>query len=713
MEATRGWPVEAAPKLFPDTVPNLSCSPYVLTADVRKIQLAVFNMRPILSLLLFTSVLVAQAQAPATVPFDKEHITDPVALRMALSAIKAGDALFRDGGNRYTAALEFYQQANAINADNAELSMKMGLCHLNGRFHHRALGCFQKAYALDPSIPRIHFLLGYAYQLHAEWDKATEEYNLHKAALGRMPDPEALYNTADRRMVECRNGKSLQAAPANARVTNLGPAINSELADYGVLITADGSHMMFTSRRSNSTGGKTNRATNEFFEDIYACARTATGWSDPMPMAPPVNSNINDASVGLFNDGRTLIIYRDGRGAGDLFECSRVGDAWGEPIPLPATINTAGDESSAWYSFDRQQLFFVSDREGGLGGQDIWVSRWDAIANTWGEASNLGPTVNTLQDEEGVYVHPDGKTLYFSSRGHTTMGGFDVFKSTLVDGHWSKAENLGWPVNSPEDELYFVMTADGTTGYFSSVRADGLGEDDLYRADFDADARAEETASAVTSGKPVTTAASNTLLVQGKVTNDAGLSTLDATIDLLSLEDGSLVASFKSDRSSGEYMAVVPGGKEYALVVHADGYLLHSENISVPAGGGAVAMNMDLTLKPLKAGEQEVMQNVFFDRDMATLDIASQGELNKIADLLNHNPGLRLEIGGYTDSDGDEDHNDQLSMERAHAVVAHLVQNGIAAERLKAVGYGSGKPLVSNNSPAHKAKNRRTEIRVL
>jgi outer membrane protein OmpA-like peptidoglycan-associated protein len=670
-------------------------------------------MRYLLSLILAVFTVLSQAQAPATVPFDKEHIADPAALKMALAAIKSGDALFRDGGNRYTAALAFYQQASEVNPNNAELHMKMGLCHLNGRFHHRSLGCFQKAYELDPATPRIHFLLGYAYQLNAEWDKATEEYSLHKAAIGRMPDPEALYNTADRRMVECRNGKSLQARPANARVTNLGSSINSELADYGVLITADGGRMMFTSRRPNSTGGKTNKATNEFFEDIYACTRTATGWSEPKPLAPPVNSSINDASVGLFNDGRTMIIYRDDRGAGDLFECTRQGDSWSEPLPLPPTINTPGDESSAWYSFDRQQLFFVSDREGGVGGQDIWVSRWDAIANTWGEASNLGPTVNTIQDEEGIYVHPDGKSIYFSSRGHTTMGGYDVFKSTLVDGQWSKAENLGWPVNSAEDELYFVMTADGATGYFSSVRADGLGEDDLYRVDFSADARMEETASAVTSGKPGAPAVSNTLLVQGKVTNDAGLATLDATIDLLSLEDGSLVASFKSDMSTGEYMAVVPGGKEYAMVVHADGYLLHSENISVPSGGGAAALNMNMALKPLKAGEQEVMRNVFFERDKAALNAASVGELNKLVDLLNRNPSLRLEIGGYTDNNGTEDHNDQLSTERAHAVVAHLVQNGIAADRLTAVGYGVSKPLAPNDSAVHKAKNRRTEIKVL
>lgn len=672
--------------------------------------------RSVLLVILLLSAAVragAQQQAQANVPFDKEHFKDTDGLKKALSAIKQAEAFFNSGGMHYTEALALYEQAEAFNPNNAELELKIGLCHLNGRYHHRSLAAFQKAYALDPAIPRIHFLLGYGYQLNAQWDAAIQEYALHKAAISRVADPEPLYNTADQRIAECRNGKALQATPVNGQVSNLGPRVNSEVADYGVLVTADGEHMMFTSRRSNSTGGKVNKATHEYFEDIYSCDRVGEDWSEPKPMAPPVNTDINDASVGLFNDGRTMIIYRDDNGTGDLFESKRVGDKWTEPTSMGPNVDSPDNETSAWYSFDRQQLFFSSDREGGLGGLDIWVSRWDSTANTWGEAHNLGPAVNTSDDEDGVFVHPDGRTIFFSSKGHNTMGGYDVFRSTLADGKWSPAENLGWPVNSPDDDLFFVLTANGRTGYFSSVRPNGLGEDDIYRVDLLPN-NAEETASAGGSGLPGQGGTSaETVLLKGRVFQVSELDGMAATIELMDLEDARLVAMFNSDPQTGEYMAAVPGGRDYAMTVRASGYLIHSENISVPPGGGTVEKELNIPMQPLEAGQQVVMRNIFFDRDKASLSKNSLAELGQILHLLRENPKLRLEIAGHTDSDGSDAHNEQLSKDRAQAVMDHLVNNGIPAERLEAKGYGSTKPVAPNDNAEHKAQNRRTEIKVL
>ena len=656
------------------------------------------------------------SMAQGNVPFDKEHFPDADALKTALTAMKRADALFADGGTHYSEALALYEQARALNPDNAGLQLKIGLCYLNGRFPHKALPCFERAYALDPASPRIHFLLGYGYQLNAAWDKAISEYNLHKASISRgVPDPEPMYNTADQRITECRYGKSFQARPTNGQVSNLGPGINSEVADYGVLITADGERMMFTSRRSNSTGGRINKATNEYFEDIYSCTRTADGWSRPEPLPEPVNSVINDASVGLFNDGRTMIIYRDVNGTGDLFESKREGDTWSTPVDLGENINSPSNETSAWFSFDRKQLYFVSDREGGIGGQDIYVSNWDATVSKWGPATNLGPQVNTPEDEDGVFIHPDGHTLFFSSKGHDCMGGYDVFKCTLADGQWSKAENLGWPVNSPNDDLFFVLTANGRTGYFSSVRPNGYGEDDLYRVDFLPDAASEETASLGASGLPSPTGghSAKTVLLKGRVIDLRELAGLEATIELMDLQDASLVATFTTDPKTGEYMAAVPGGRSYAMSIRANGYLFHSENIAMPEDGSAVELKVDVTMQPLETGQQVVLHNIFFDRDKAVLSPTSLAELGQLLTLLRENPKLRLEISGHTDSDGSEDHNDQLSTERAHAVLDHLVNNGITSDRLSAVGYGASKPLAPNDSAENKARNRRTEVKVL
>ena len=668
--------------------------------------------RILLSLLCSGLVLALQAQR-VNKPFDKEHVPDEQALKAAQAALRKGQALFEDGGYHYAAAFEEFAKAHAINPDNADLNLKMGLCQLNGLYHHRALPYFQAAYELDNNTPRIHFLLGMGYQLMAEWDKAMAEYQLHRASVSRVPDPEPLYNTADQRITECRNGKNLQARPVNAQVSNLGPTVNSEVADYGVLITADGSRMMFTSRRSNTTGGRINKATGDYFEDIYESISSPDGWSAPIPMPAPLNSEINDACVGLFNDGRTLITYRDQKGTGDLFQSRREGDVWSEPEPLPPTINSPANETSAWFSFDRKQLYFVSDRPGGLGGQDIWMSRWVEDEQTWGEPENLGPTVNSPEDEEGVFVHPDGRTLYFSSKGHICMGGLDVFRTTLVTGQWSKPESLGWPVNSPDDDLFFVLNANGTTGYLSSVRPNGLGEDDLYRVDILPDAKAEETASVGGIGSMGTSSASNTVLLKGKIMDLKMLSGLEAYIELMDLEDARLVATFNSDPRTGEYLAVVPGGRSYAMHVRAKGYLLHSENISVSSDGKALERNINVSLQPMEPGKEEVMHNLFFERDKADLSPASLAELGQLLRLLNENPKLRLEIGGHTDSDGSAEHNERLSQARAQAVVDHLVNNGIATDRLVPKGYGADKPLAPNDSDENKARNRRTDMRVL
>lgn len=663
-----------------------------------------------ITLLLLCPILRAQPAARVNTPFDKAHFADTEGLNMAQSALKKGDALFQSGGTHFTQALAEYEKAHAFNPDNADLNLKMGLCHLNGRYHHRSLPYFQAAYALDNQIPRIHFLMGMGHQLNAQWDEAIAEYQLHRATLNRTPDPEPLYNSADRRIVECKNGKSLQARPVNGQVSNLGPVVNSEVADYGVLLSSDGTRMEFTSRRSNSTGGKINKATSEYFEDIYTTSLTASGWTAPVPISEPVNSVINDASVGLFNDGRTMLIYRDDNGTGDLYESTRNGETWSAPKPLGPAINSPANETSAWPSSDGKQLFFVSDREGGVGGQDIWISRWDATAGTWGEAENPGPVLNTIEDEDGVFLHPDGQTLYFSSKGHACMGGYDVFRSTLVDGRWSKPENLGWPVNSPDDDLFFVLTANNTTGHFSSVRPNGFGEDDLYRVDFLPEPRPEETAAMGASGKP-DGANGQMITLKGKVMDLKELDGMEATIQIMDLSDGHLVLSITSDPGTGEYLAVVPAGPSYAMHVRANGYLLHSENID--AVGDAAEMSMDINLKSMEAGTQEVMRNIFFERDQAMLDPASLSELGQVLNLLRANPTLRLEIGGHTDSDGSDDHNDELSTRRAKAVVDHLVNNGIPANRLEAKGYGASRPLVPNDSDVNKARNRRTEMRVL
>ncbi len=609
-----------------------------------------------------------------------------------------------------------YEEALLLAPGNAELNLSMGLCQLNGPQRYKALPFLLKARELKPEQPRINFLVGYAYQLNAEWDKAIEAFALHRKATP-FQDPEPMYNRAEKHIQECRNGKSLAATPVRAVVSYMGAGINTASSDYGALVTADGELMLLTSRRPSPTNSKVNKATGEYFEDIYFTERNGGAWGALQLLEGSVNTPGNDASVGLFSDGRTMIIYHDMGGSGDLFESTRTGDQWSEPRTMGATINTDGHESSAWYSFDRQWLYFVSDRpEDNVGGQDIYRSRWNEANEHWGVPENLGPTVNTIHGEDGIFVHPDGRTIYFSSRGHTSMGGFDIFRSRMENGQWTKPENLGWPINSPDDDLFFVLTADGTTGYFSSIRPEGAGEDDIYMVNFLPEPLAvvdDRTAGAAPDTAPSLLEGDGTVLLKGKVKDLRLLGSLEASIELMDLQDASLVARFTSDPVTGEYMAVVPAGRDYAMYVKAEGFLLHSEHIHVPAGQRGLDVDVDISMKPLSNGSQVELRNVFFPTGSAALQPTSLAELDQIMQLLEQNRDLRLEVSGHTDDAGSSEVNQRLSEARANAVRDHLLGKGIDADRLTAVGLGDTRPVVPNDSDENRARNRRTEIKVL
>lgn len=619
------------------------------------------------------------------------------------------------GGVRMEQALSLYEQAHALAPSNTEVNLGMGLAQLNGPHRHAALPYLEQVAANEPDMPRIHFLLGYARQLNADWDGAIAAFEQHKRAQRGFADEQDIFNTADRKIIECRNGRSLMAAAKPFLVENMGPGINSPSADHGVLVTADGERMLFTSRRGGIPGAKLNKATNDHFDNIYTSLFVDGRWSEPSMIPAPVNAVGNNAAVGLFNDGRTVLLYRDEGGAGDIWETKRRGDEWSEPRRLGPNINTIYHESSAWFSFDRQWLYFVSDRpDDNVGGQDIYRSRWDEAAQDWGPAENLGPEVNSSQDEDGIFVHPDGRTIYFSSKGHGSMGGYDIFRSSLGEnGRWSKPESMGWPINSPDDDLFFVLTADGSTGYFTSVRKGGLGEDDIYRVDMTVGSNEELTVSAAGAVGSAAAEGASTVLLKGKVLDLQMLNGMEADLDLMDLEDGSLLARFNSDPKTGEYMVAVPAGRDYALHIKANGFLMHSEHVTVPEGRSGMSMDLDVRLSELAVGSEVVMRNIFFDTNKATLKSGSTAELKQLLLLLSKEPGLRLEVSGHTDSDGSDAVNQRLSEQRAAAVKQYLVSNGVDAGRLEAKGYGSSKPIAPNDNAEGKARNRRTEIRVV
>jgi outer membrane protein OmpA-like peptidoglycan-associated protein len=411
----------------------------------------------------------------------------------------------------------------------------------------------------------------------------------------------------------------------------------------------------------------------------------------------PINTEFHDAAVGVTVDGHSLIIFRGGVGNGDLFVSTNDGFKWSEPVSFGAPVNSNAHESSACFSPDGKSLYFVSDRPGGQGGRDIYVSKIVDGTNKWGEPKNLGPEINTAYDEEGVFMHPDGKTLYFSSKGHNTIGGYDVFVSVLKNGIWSTPINLGMPLNTPGDDVFFQVSADGKTGYFSSYRKEGLGDKDVYKVSF------------LNSDSVIT----NLVLLKGIITDAASGSPISAQIEVIDLDTNLIVGKYKNDAKTGEYLISLPAGKNYGTVITADGYLFESQNYDLNDSAAYKEVKRDVKLQSVKKGSEIVLNNLFFDTGSTSLKETSVNELNRLLRLMQTYPNLKVEIAGHCDNVGGAAFNQELSEKRAKSVKDFLVKHAVQGDRLQANGYGYMKPIASNDTEEGRAKNRRIELIII
>ncbi|HEY0977617.1 MAG TPA: OmpA family protein, partial [Flavobacteriales bacterium] len=343
-------------------------------------------------------------------------------------------------------------------------------------------------------------------------------------------------------------------------------------------------------------------------------------------------------------------------------------------------------------------LYFVrgAQAQDGIRSMDIYVSRL-GDAGAWSKPEKLGPNVNTPYQEESVQIHPDGRTLYFSSNGHPGMGGLDIFVSRLQEnGEWGPAENLGHPINSGADENSLLVGADGRIAYFASDREGGFGDLDLYAFELPEAARAT----------PVS-------YIRGRVTDKVTGKAVEADVELFDLKSGKLATAAYSDPSTGGFLVCLPRGRDYALNAGAEGYLFHSGNYSVAADAPLEPISLDVRLEPIQAGSTIALRNIFFTTASYELLPQSNVELDKLLDVLRRSPALRIEVGGHTDDVGADAANLKLSEQRANAVRDHLIGQGIDAARISAKGYGETKPVAPNSTDEGRALNRRTEVMVL
>lgn len=555
------------------------------------------------------------------------------------------------------------------------------------RNYEKAANAYEKAITLQSDYsPDAVFNLGMCYLNLSKYEKAETQLKNYLA----FPKTSGISKIkADKMLVDCGFAKDALKNPVDFKPFNMGRNINTADDESMPSLTADGKYLCFTKHFGKGIYQD---------EDIYWSLNTASGFAPAIGVSSMINTEqYIEGAQNISASGKYLFFTsadrRDGLGSADIYMARKVGDVWERANNLGSPINTPGYETQPFITADGKALYFSSTRSDGEGGTDIYVSYLNSDG-TWGKPQNLGKTINTMFDEMRPFLHADGKTLYFSSRGHAGMGNFDLYMSTLqADGSWGLPENLGYPINTAGDELGIYITPDGSTGYFASERDGGFGQMDIYRFEM-----------------PVGVRPGYTTYIKGNVFDSESREPIQANVQVYDLETGKLYASMSTDKVNGNFLSTLPTGKKYGIQVIKDGYLFYSQHISLENVTQGAPFEVNIGLKKIQIGEKIVLNNVFFDSEKHDLKNESIAELDNVLKLLQKNATLKIEIGGHTDNTGTETKNKELSEKRAQSVYNYLAEKGIESTRMSFKGYASSKPVADNNTDEGKAKNRRTEL---
>jgi outer membrane protein OmpA-like peptidoglycan-associated protein len=611
---------------------------------------------------------------------------------------------------------------------------------------------FRRVLRQDPDFRfDIEFWIARGYQFGLEFDKAIDYFNRYKSRLAKKPNYQGKDRQSpaavDRHIQECVNAKKLVSDPKPFSIVNIGREINSEHEDYAPVLNEAEDELVFTSRRSDENLNQNVFIDNKYYEDIYIAYKKNGKWEFAKNIGAPVNTPDHGSSLALSADGNTLFIYKD-EGAGDIYVCQRLPDGkFSEPEPLPGIINSTFEEKSVTISKDQKTLYFSSNRPGGYGGLDIYRATKDSKGH-WSNVKNLGPTINTEYEEDGPFIDYDGVTLYFSSKGHDSMGGHDIFKSRVdtKTNEWTTPENMGYPINTPDDDIFIIVSSDAKRAYYSSVRDDGMGYTDIYMITSSQSIKDPEATPVKPEVKqPVVTKTPDPVLPKKdsvktqpvkppvkepvvvakkeiqpliyvvKVVDRSSKTPLNAKIKLQGSKDNILVGSTSQGNGVYEFRITSTTPKDYRLSIESDGYVFQNQNLRIEgATTASKTVNRTIEMQKISVGVTSILRNIYYDYDKATFKTESYTELNKLEAMLRQNQSVSVEIGGHTDAYGKWDYNRNLSQKRAEAVKDYLLKKGIDARRIKAVGYGESKPIASNDDEDEgRALNRRVEFKVL
>ena len=545
-----------------------------------------------------------------------------------------------------------------------------------------AKSAYQKAILINKNIaPAVIYGL-------AETEFATQEYDKAKQHFEEFL---ALDSSSDRAkkakkyLLDCDFAAFAIKKPVKYSPTNLGQGVNTTDSEYFPALTADGETLIFT-RQVNGN------------EDFWTSQFKNNTWNSATPLSTKINTTkYNEGAQTISPDGKYLFFTGcnrpDGLGRCDIYVSHREGKDWGEPYNVGKPVNSEYWESQPAISPDGRTLYFISNRPGGSGGYDIWKSTITDDAK-WGPAINLGPEINTPYDENTPFLHADGKTLYFSSDGWPGFGNKDIYYSRMDDNDkFQKPINLGYPINSFENESGLIVSADGNLGMFSSNLKDGFGGQDIYSF-----------------GIPEIAKPLKISYVKGIVRDKDSKKTIESNVQVIDLKSDKTVFDEYTDPETGQFLAVMPIGGNYLFNVNAEGYMFYSENFELKQGNINKPYQIEVYIERIKQGGNVTLRNIFFDTNKYNLLPASIRELDLLIDFLHQNQTVNIEIQGHTDNVGDDKLNEKLSFNRANAVYEYLVKNEVDAKRLTFKGFGASKPIADNKTEIGRKNNRRTSF---
>lgn len=520
--------------------------------------------------------------------------------------------------------------------------------------------------------------------------------------LATNPSNKVQVAQAKLQLQNCDFAAAAMANPTGAAPELLPTPLNQFRDQYFPVLTADNKALIFTVQRNPELKDREN-------EDIFISTLAPDGtFGAPQSISPVINSRENEGTATISGDGNTLVFTSCGRAGGiggcDLYISRRRGDQWTPPRNMGLLVNSKAWDSQPSLSADGRTLYFSSERGGGHGGNDLYVTTLGADG-TWGLARNLGPTVNTAGDDLAPFIHASGTTLYYATNGLVGLGSSDIFRTELDDkGQWSTPRNLGYPFNTFANEASLFISSDNKRAYYTRADPPRPGEVRgalpvirIYGTEVPASVRARETST----------------YTQGRVFDAVTKKPLNAVVQLFDLGTNALTQQVYSDAENGQYTVVLNEGRAYAMYATAPGYLLKSLSFDYSVPQKFNPLTLDLYLDPAKSGRSAVLNNLFFDSNQATLKPRSRTELDRLVEFLHQDPSLRVEVAGHTDNVGTPAANLSLSQRRAQAVLSYLSAHGVPATRLRAKGYGETKPLAGNDTEAHRAQNRRIELRIL